>query len=549
MKSSISRREFLRRGALLGSGLMLGTSGTLTGRSSTLYISQRFDTIIRNGLVYSGEGTQPFTADIGIRDGRISALGSLGDSADRLIDVHGLAVSPGFIDLHSHTDTNLLTCPQGDSRIFQGITTEAGGNCGDSPFPAGPYENADQFFGALNKSKTGINYCSFTGQGSLRSAVIGNWAAPATDEQIRDMKRLLDRQLSMGSIGLSCGLEYAPGAYASNRELVELLKVVAVHDGLFAIHMRNEDDRVEEAISETVDMAKQAGVRLQISHLKAQNPANWHKGPAMLGILEQAQRDGMDVAFDRYPYIAFSTGLSSFLPLSERQGSAADVIARLSDPAKATELEKYANSRIERLGGPANVIISACVLPANKETCMGRTLEQCASVKGVSLWEFIRNLLVEERLRTDIIAFAMSEDNVKMFLSHPLGMPASDGSVYSPRGPLSANMPHPRSYGTFPRFLGKYCREEKMMNLSQAVRKITSLPASRLGLKNRGLLIPGYAADLVVFDPDTIIDTATFDQPHRFARGIHHVWVNGVHTISEGQHTGVLAGNILQAKG
>ena len=533
----------------MGSGLMLGTSGTLAGKSSIFHISQRFDTIIKNGLVYSGEGTQPFTADIGIRDGKISALGSLGDSADRLIDVHGLAVSPGFIDLHSHTDTNLLTCPQGDSRIFQGVTTEAGGNCGDSPFPAGPYEEADQFYGALNKNKIGINYCSFTGQGSLRSAVVGNWAAPATDEQIRAMKQVLDRQLSMGSIGLSCGLEYAPGAYASNRELVELLKVVAAHDGLFAIHMRNEDDHVEEAITETIDMARQAGVRLQISHLKAQNPANWHKGPAMLRIIEQAQRDGLDAAFDRYPYIAFSTGLSSFLPLSERQGSADDVIARLNDPVKAKELEKYANSRIERLGGPGNVIISACVLPANKETYMGKNLVQCASVTGVTLWEFIRLLLVEERLRTDIIAFAMSEDNVKMFLSHPLGMPASDGSVYSPVGPLSSTMPHPRSYGTFPRFLGKYCREEKLMDLSQAVRKITSLPASRLGLKNRGLLIPGYAADLVVFNPDTIIDTATFEQPHQFARGIHHVWVNGVHTISEGQHTGVLAGSLLQAKG
>ncbi|MDD2537982.1 MAG: D-aminoacylase [Bacteroidales bacterium] len=544
MKSNISRRTFLRRSALLGSGLVAAAGG-LSAAGSNFRVSQPFETIIANGLIYTGDGKPPFRGDVGIKNGKIAALGRLGDYADRMVDAAGMAVSPGFVDIHTHTDTNLFQCPEGDSRIFQGITTDAGGNCGGSPFPDGPFESAALFLEALRKQKTGINYCTFTGQGSIRSAVIGDWNAPAAAAHTRAMKDLLERQMDEGSIGLSCGLEYAPGAYASNEELVELLQVVARHDGLFAIHMRNEDDRVEEAISEAISMAREAGVRLQISHLKAQNYNNWHKGPAMLRLIENASKEGLDIAFDRYPYIAFSTGLTSFIPLTGRQGSVEDVLARLRDRKTAEEFGAYARSRFERLGGSRNVVISACTLPANKETYMGKNLEECARISGKTEWEFVRDLLVEERLKPDIVAFAMTEDNVRTFLSHPLGMPASDGSVYSPRGPLSATIPHPRSYGTFPRFLGKYCRQDKIMDFAAAIRKMTSLPASRLKLKERGMLVPGYYADVVVLDPASVIDTATFENPHSFPQGIAHVWVNGKHTIKNGTHTGALAGMVL----
>ncbi|OQC39466.1 MAG: D-aminoacylase [Bacteroidetes bacterium ADurb.Bin037] len=529
---------------MLGTGIF-ATAGGLSSYASSFRVAQPFDTIISNGLIFNGDGTPPFRGDAGIKNGRISALGKLGDYADKVVDVKGMAICPGFVDIHTHTDTNLLQCPTGDSRIFQGITTDVGGNCGGSPFPDGPFENASSFLNALRDQKIGINYCTFTGQGSIRSAVIGDWNAPATAEQIQKMKELLDRQLDQGSIGLSSGLEYAPGAYASDEELVELLKIVAKHNGLFAIHMRNEDDRVEEALSEAIAMALKTGVRLQISHLKAQNSNNWHKGPELLRLIDNAKREGVDVAFDRYPYTAFSTGLTSFIPLSGRQGSVEDVLERLEDKTTSAEFEKYALSRITRLGGTRNVIISACKLPHNKETFMGRTLEECMVISGKSEWDLIRDLLIEERLSPDIVAFAMTEDNVRLFLSHPLGMPASDGSVYSPQGPLSETIPHPRSYGTFPRFLGRYCREGKLMDFSRAIQKITSLPASRIGLKDRGLLIPGYCADIVVFDPAKVIDKATFTDPHRYPEGILHVWVNGVHTIRNGSHTGALSGEVL----
>ena len=544
MSSNISRRTFLRR-SLVGGAALAASAGGLSGTPSVFRLSQPFDTIITNGFVYTGDGSPPFKGDVGIKDGRIAALGKLGDYADSITDAKGMAICPGFVDLHTHTDTNFLQCPEGDSRIFQGITTDAGGNCGDSPFPAGPYSSAAVFMDVLKKQKIGINYCSFTRQGSIRSAVIGDWNAPATREQIKAMQDLLEKQLEEGSIGISCGLEYAPGAYATNEELVELLNIVSKHNKLFAIHMRNEDDRVEQAVSEAISMARAAGARLQISHLKAQNFDNWHKGPALIRLIENARSEGLDVAFDRYPYIAFSTGLTSFIPLDGRQGSTDDVLSRLQDKETAQAFGVYARSRFARFGGPQNVLISACLLPHNKEAFMGRTVEECARITGKSEWDFVKDLLVEERLQSSMVVFAMTEDNVRLFLSHPLGMPASDGSVYSPQGPLSKTIPHPRSYGTFPRFLGKYCREEKLMDFAEAVKKITSLPASRLGLKDRGLLSPGYRADVVVFNQATVIDKATFADPHRFPEGIPHVWVNGVHTIKNGTHTGVLAGMVL----
>lgn len=541
-RSSISRREFIKQSALLGSGLLLcGTTGILN--SCTRNTS--FDTLITNSLIYTGDGSAPFVGDVGIISGHIAAVGKLAKKATKIIDADSLAVCPGFIDIHSHTDTNLIDCPAGDSRIYQGITTEAGGNCGGSPFPNNPYTSFAEFREALLQKGIGINYCTFAGQGDIRNAVVGPHDIPATDTQIVQMQQLTDKLLKEGCIGLSCGLEYAPGAYASDDELVSLLTVVASHNKLFAIHMRNEDDNVEQALAQAIDLSRRSKVRLQISHLKAQNQANWHKGPALLKQIEQAHTEGIDIAFDRYPYIAFSTNLSSFIPLERRQGTTQELISLLKNPDSQSELSAYAASRIERLGGPRNVVISSCILPRNKTDYMGKNLEECAQTSGLNLWEFIRHLLIEEELETEMIAYAMTEDNVKLFLSHPLGMPASDGSVYSPVGILSEGMPHPRSYGTFPRFLGKYCREEKIVDLPTAIHKITALPASRLGLKDRGLLLPGYAADIVLFDPSQIADLSTFENPHQFAKGIHHIWVNGVHTIADGHHNGALAGQLV----
>ncbi len=366
----------------------------------------------------------------------------------------------------------------------------------------------------------------------------------ATAGQLTKMQNILEECMEQGAAGISCGLEYTPGSYATDEEIAALCKIVAKHDGLFAIHMRNEDDRVEEAIKEAIEIANMAGVRLEISHLKSQNAANWHKAPSMLSIIEKAWSDGLDVAFDRYPYIAFSTVMATFIPLSYRQGSDEEVVARLRDDSLAKEMGINADAKIKRLGGPQNVMVTTCNQPDNRQF-LGKNLEECCKITGMEVWPFIRKLLIEENMNVDIVGFGMNENNLKMFLSHRLGMPASDGSIYSPEGPLSLNMPHPRSYGTFPRFFGKYVRDEKIMDMSTAVMKATSLPASRLKLKGRGLLQPGYFADINVINLPEYKDLATYDKPHVFCKGVEHVFVNGIHTIKDGAPTGSRGGIIL----
>ncbi|MDR2585786.1 MAG: amidohydrolase family protein [Prevotellaceae bacterium] len=539
----LTRRKFLQTSAVAGAALGLGISNPLQARAKAGG-SASFDVLIKNGLIYTGDGRAPIAGDLGIKDGKIAAIGNLGDTADQLVEANGRAVSPGFIDIHTHTDDNLLQCPAGDSKLFQGVTTDVGGNCGSGPF-LGSYANADEFFAALETKKIGINYASFTGQGDLRSIVVGDNAVEATPAQITKMQEILAKQLEMGSIGMSSGLEYTPGSYASNDELVELCKVVAQYNGLFAIHMRNEDDFVEESVQESIDIARRSGVRLQISHLKAQNAANWHKAPLLLKMIDNAVASGVDVAFDRYPYTAFSTGLSSFVPLEERQGSRAEILARLKDPQKGKEIAHYGASRIERLGGPQNVVITSSRQAQNKQY-IGKNLTECALMANMEVQEFVHYLLISENMGVNIIGFAMAEENLKLLFAHRLGMPASDGSVYSPQGPLSNSMPHPRSYGTFPRFLGTYIREQKVVDLQTAVYKMCALPASRLGLKDRGLLIPGYRADVVIFNPQTVCELSTYAEPHQFNKGIDHVFVNGVWTVKEELYTGTLAGEVVR---
>ncbi|MBP6364837.1 N-acyl-D-glutamate deacylase [bioreactor metagenome] len=539
MSDKISRRGFIKSSLFAGAALGLGFSDI-----TKLRANNRFDTIIRNGLIYNGELRAPVKGDIAIKNGRISALGDLGTSADKVIDAGGNVISPGFIDIHTHTDANMMEAPLGDSKIYQGVTLDIGGNCGDSPFPSSRWENKEAFFADYARQSRGINYGTLIGQGTVRGRFVGDNDTPATADQIKAMVSYVESQMEMGAAGISCGLEYVPGSYAPEAEIAELCKAVARHNGLFAIHMRNEDDRVEIALAEAIRIAKASGVRLQVSHLKAQNAANWHKAPMLLKMIEDAKSSGVDIAFDRYPYIAFSTGMSTFIPLAERQGTTDEILKRLESPAISNKIGEYARSRFERLGGPQNIVITSCRQEANKRY-IGMNVADASELAGLEAWEFVRRLLVEERISVDIIGFAMREENVSMFLSHPLGMPASDGSVYSPYGKLGESMPHPRSYGTMPRFFGKYVREQKLMNMETAVHKVTALPASRLALKERGLLVPGYHADIVVFNPDTIMDKATFANPHQFPDGIEYVFVNGVLTLANGKGTGALGGVLL----
>ena len=552
----MNRRDFLKT-SVLGAAA-LGFTG-VTGCKVTSRHS--FDAIIKNGVIHAGDGKAPIQGDIAIRDGKIAAIGKdLGTNAGTVIDANGLVVSPGFIDIHTHTDTNLFDAPKGDSRIFQGITSEVGGNCGYCPFVysdeawegrkdrprhGGPaWRDIDGFYQRLTENKIGINYSSLVGHGDVREAVVGPYNVKTSEEDLKKMGEILDRQLEMGAIGLSYGLEYAPGCYCDTREMVEMNKVVKKHNALYTIHMRNEDDHVLEAMDEAIEAARQSGARLEISHLKAQNPANFDKIDEMLGKIDKARAEGIDIAFDRYPYTAFSTGFTSFIPIELRDGTSEDIYRRLNDKAACEKIKKYAYSRLERFGGPQQVVVAGCNDPANA-VYAGKNLAECCKISGMNEWEMIRYLLISEKLEVNQATFAMKEENLKKIYAHPLSMPASDGSVYSPEGPLGKELPHPRSYGTFPRFFEKFVREDKVLDLPTAIWKCTGLPASRIKLKERGLLVPGYAADITVFDPETIADRSTYAQPHQFPAGIAHVFVNGVHTIKEGAHTGALPGIIL----
>lgn len=554
MAFKITRRDFIKTGSAAGMGLLVGCS-----------INNRFDMIIQGGMIYDGSGSIGFKTDIGIKGNKIIALADLSNSSsDLIIDAQGLAVSPGFIDIHTHTDTGLLVNPTGDSKILQGVTTEVSGNCGYSPFPLNEtdflefdknlfeefgihatWRNVAEFLESLETKKISLNYATFTGHGNLRSFVVGKNDVAPNPEHLEKMKQVLAESMNDGSFGLSTGLEYAPGSYARTDELIELCKVVSSMNGVYATHMRNEDDRVEEAIEEALQICRQANVATEISHLKACNQNNWHKVDHMLEMIGSAATSGLPIHADRYPYIAYSTGLAIFLPLWSRQGETDEILARLRDKAALPKIKAHAEDRGARIGGWDRVVISSCFSEKNK-IWEGKSIQDCAEATGKEPFQFITDILIEERARVDIVGFAMNEDNLKKVLSHPLVMIGSDGNAVSPKGKLSVGKPHPRYYGTFPRVLGKYCRDENIFDLAIAIKKMTSMPADKLGLKNRGYLRKGYCADITIFNPETVIDNASFLNPHQFPTGIEYVIVNGKVTVKNGEHTGKLAGEILR---
>jgi N-acyl-D-amino-acid deacylase len=510
MKAKISRREF-------NVTLAAGTLGLMAGCS----IRNKFDIIIQNGLIIDGSGSLAYQKDIGIIGDKISAIDDLKRAtADLIIDGEGLVISPGFIDIHTHTDIQLLVNSKAESKIHQGVTTEVAGNCGGSYFPISDedhkemderifeqygihidWSSAEGYLRKLEDHKISINHATLTGQGTLRGIAVGNNDVPATPEQIEKMKDLLIRSMEEGSFGLSSGLEYAPGSYASTEELVALNQVVAQHGGIYATHIRSEDDRVEEAVQEALQICKEANVPTEIAHLKACNQENWHKIDHVLEMIHDAALSGMPITADRYPYIAYGTGLTMFLPLWSRQGETDEILARLEDKNTSSKIRKHAEEKGQSIGGWDRVLISSCQLEKNK-VWEGKSVQACADELNKTPFDFIRDILIEERNRVDMIGFAMDEGNLKKVLSSPHVMIGSDGNAVAPYGKLGEGKPHPRYYGTFPRVLGKYAREEKIFDLATAVNKMTLMPATKLGLKNRGLIVKDNQADIVLFDPN-----------------------------------------------
>ncbi len=524
----------------------------------------RFDIIIRNGNLLDGLGNPPICNDLGIRDGKIIVIDDLSlASADRIIEAKDLSVAPGFIDVHSHTDIELLVDPRAESKIQQGVTTEISGNCGDSPFPFNQtdfeeyhrrqkenynlevnWRDITGFLESLRKAHPAINYATLVGQGNLRAFVVGKNDIQPDAAQLRRMQDLLAEMLAAGAVGLSTGLEYAPGSYAKTDELIELCKVVARHAKIYATHMRNEDDTLEEAVAEALQICRKSGVSLQISHLKACNRANWPKTERVLATIAAARAEGLPVEADRYPYIAWSTGLSSFLPLWARQGENEEIIGRLNDKKQFKAIAEYSASRGQRIGGWEQVVICSVQNEHNK-SWEGKSVTECCNISGKDPVVFIRDLLIDEKLHVSVVGFAMDENGLKQVLAAPFTTIGSDGNAVSPVGLLGKGKPHPRYYGTFPRVIGKYVREEKVFDLPTAIRKMTSQPARKFNLERRGILQPGYFADLVIFDPVKVIDRATFTEPHQFPTGIDYVIVNGRISVEQGKHTGICAGKVL----
>jgi N-acyl-D-amino-acid deacylase len=562
MKKRLTRRSFLEKSSKAVAATGLAAWGPLLKGCAT---AKDLDLVIRGGRVFDGLGGGPVETDVGIQGGFIKEVGDIAASRGMaVIEAEGLAVSPGFIDPHDHTDAQLIANPKAESSIRQGITTLVSGNCASSPFPVAEeileevktnlkdiygieltWRDIDGFFSTLEQAGIAINYSSLVGQGTIRGAAMGFDDRPPTEEELETMKAMVAENIDKGAVGISTGLEYEPGSFALKEEITALCTVAAEHGGIYATHMRDEGDKLIESLDETIDTARQAGIPVQISHYKIAYPRNWEKVDEAIRKVEQAKEEGIDIFCDRYPYIAGSTGLSYYFPMWAREGTTDEFMARLQDPALQDRIRADVAKNEEKLTSWDKVLIASVVSDKNKP-CLGKSVLVNAEEAGKTPYEFMRDLLVEENNRVGMVTFMMSEENTNRILAHPLVGIGTDGSAIAPYGVLGQGNPHPRLYGTFPRVLGKYVREEMVAPLAEMIKKMTSIPAKRFGFDRRGVLEPEYYADIVVFDEENVIDKATWTDPHQYPVGIEYVLVNGEVVIERGEHTGALPGTVLR---
>ena len=536
-----TRRTFLQgtAAALLASRTAAASPGPTAARA---------DLVLRGGNVFDGMGTPPIEADVAITGGRISAIGPrLPAQGGEEIDVRGLAIAPGFVDIHSHGDGSLSADPRAASVVRQGVTTIIAGQDGGSRAPRteGDVRTMAQALAAIDALRPAVNVASMVGLGTVRGVVVGDDDRPATAAELERMVWLVRQALDDGACGASSGLEYTPGAFANEAELIALCRPLAERRLPYSTHMRNEDDRLMEAVDEAIAVATGAGCPLQISHLKTQGPRNWPKIDRVLARIEEVKAGGLDIAFDRYPYIAYQTGLSNLFPASSRDGGTDAFLARLADPVTGPELRAQAAAKAESIGGWDNVMI-ASVRAEQDKPAEGQRLGTYAKSLGLPPDEVTVQLLTRNNGSVGMVGFAMSEANIARFLAHPLGMVCSDGGAFAIEGPARRGHPHPRGLGSFPRVLGHFVRETKALTLEQAIWKMSGFPASRVGLADRGRLRVGAVADVVAFDPATVADRATFTEPFQYPVGIPHVLVNGVFAVRGGEQTDGRAGKAIR---
>ena len=536
-----TRRDFVAAGSvsLLALG---GAPAILTSRSA-------HDLVIRGGMVFDGTGTPGTERDVAISDGRIVAIGrGLAARGREEIDARGRAVAPGFIDIHSHADGSLDADPRAESVVRQGITTIVAGQDGSSRAwgSDGGEGSFAAYFAARDALRPSVNVASMIGLGSVRGQVVGENDRPATPNELARMTALVARALRDGACGASSGLEYTPGAFATRAELIALCRPLAARRLPYATHMRNEDDQLLDSIDESIAVARGAGCPLQISHLKTQGPRNWHRLDDVFRRIEASRRGGLDVAFDRYPYIAYQTGLTNLFPVWSRDGGSAAFLGRLDDATMAARIQQETLGKVELIGGWNNVLV-ASVGASEDRAAEGKRLGVYAASLGIDPYTLAVGLLRRSNLSVGMVGFAMSEENLDRILAHPLGMVCSDGGGFAIEGPTRRGSPHPRGLGSFPRVLARYVRERKALTLADAIYKMTAAPAARVRLGDRGRLATGLAADVVVFDPATVEDRATFEAPFQYPVGISTVVLNGAIALHDGERRRGAVGHALRS--
>jgi len=535
--------------------------------------SAPFDLVITGGHIVDGTGSPWYSGDIGIRDGRVAAIGNLSAAAGRrTIDASGKVVAPGFIDMLGQSEMTILVDPRLPSKIYQGITTEITGE-GGSAAPLNDaivvadrpgYEHYKitpdwrtfrQFFARLEKQGMGINLASYVGATQVRRMVLGDADVQPTPEQLEKMKALVREAMRDGAVGVSTSLEYAPAPYAKTEEIIALASEAAKFGGIYATHIRSESDAVLESIDEALRIGREAHIPVEIWHIKVAGKNNWGRMPEVVAKINQARAQGADISANTYAYTAWFNSMSAFVPPWAHDGGDAKLIERLKDPATRARIRKDMetptkewDNEWQEISGPQDVMVSVVQNPELKKF-QGKRLSEVAVAWHKDPMDTLFDLLIEDKAFTDCAVFGMSEPDVALALQQPWVSIDNDSSGTSTEGILSEEHPHPRAYGTFPRILRKYVREEKKLTLEDAIRKFSALPAQRMRLTDRGVLKQGMWADVVVFDPQTVRDLATFDDPNQLSQGMAFVLVNGVPVIENGKMTGTLPGKVLRGAG
>ena len=533
----------------------------------------QFDVLIKNGRIVDGSGSPGYNADIAIKGHSIARIGNLPNAtAAKTIDASGLVVAPGFIDMLGQSETYLLIDPRGMSKVMMGVTTEITGE-GESIAPINnrqikeqedflkrynltiDWRTLDEYFKRLQKQATGLNLGTFVGATQVREYVVGYDDRPPTPEELAQMKRLVANAMKDGALGLSTSLQYIPARFAETKELVELAKVARQYGGIYATHQRSEANTIDASLNEVFEIALKAKIPAEIWHLKTAYKKNWGRMSHVLQRIQQARDNGIDVSADIYPYIAGSTALSACLPPWAQEGGTQKMLNRLRDPATRERLKKEISEDHQDWeniylgsGGPSGILISS-VVNRDLDAMQGKRLEEIAEEQKKDPLDALFDFILADHAQTGAIYFMMSEDDMRAAMKAPFVSFCTDSGSRATDGPLAGSKSHPRGWGSYPRILGRYVRDEHLLSLEDAIHKMTGGPAARVGLKDRGLLKAGMFADITVFDPKTVIDTATFEQPNQYPVGIDYVLVNGQISVDKGQRTSALAGQVIRGSG